>query len=489
MSDPDLRRELERLAARLARIERQLGIDSVEAASHAQETLSAPIEIHPVSRGVKDQAVHRLFTATEPTAPPVQPPLAPPSIPTVLDSASREVAPIEVPAAPLAPPAPPAAPPSPSFVDRPAPLPTVIPTALPVAEPSAFSPSRADGPSWEVLIGGKWMAWVGALVVILAAGFAVKVGIDQGWWGRLSPITRCMAIAGFGGLLLIAGQVALRRIGKAAAAGLISAGLGTLYLDAFATFRGFRPPLLTQQWAFILMAAVALGGFALTVRTRFLTIGVLSIVGGYLTPILLRGDSTHDVELLLYLTMLLGVSLALAGLMRTPFGALRFVALGCHLIVAFGWLVSNFDRWQMAMGFMSIWWVMILAEAVYTAMRNRGAIGNVVMTLIATAAYVTGGCVLLRTGSTASAAWTGAFAAMVAVLGGVAAVQFGSGVDALRGRTRRAMDLLSVALWLRSACSSPPRSRFSSNTSARRSAGWAWGWRQWRWAGGCHRAA
>jgi hypothetical protein len=299
------------------------------------------------------------------------------------------------------------------------------------------------------------MAWVGALVVILAAGFAVKVGIDQGLWGRLSPLTRCLSIAAFGGLLLLAGEFALRRIGKPAAAGLISAGLGTLYLDAFATFRGFRPPLLDKEAAFILMGLVALGGFALTVRTRFLTIGVLSIVGGYLTPILLQGDTAHDIELLLFLTMLLGVALGLSGAMPQPFGVLRFVALAAHLLVGVGWIIANARQWQMAMFFMSLWWTMTLAQSVFAALRERNAIGNVVMTLIATAAYVTGGCWVLNVGGAASAEWMGAFTAMVAVLGGVAALQFGSGFEALRRsevegglRRRAAIDLLAVALWL-----------------------------------------
>ena len=456
MSDSDLQREMARLAERLERIERRLGIETDVAA-----TAGAP----PAVDTPKHQAFRRLFQGeaqapvSETAAPP---PVVMPSPP--IPRRREPIIPLKPAPAFPAPAAPPLTPPTVPTPVQPdesqgalaedlewsalARLAADDELETATASPPPSQSARPSSTPLEVLIGGKWMAWVGAIVVIIAAGFAVKVGIDQGWWGALSPMTRCLTIAAFGAALLAAGEVALRRIGKPAAAGLISAGLGTLYLDAFATFRGFRPPLVSQEWAFVLMALVAIGGFALTIRTRFLTIGVLSIIGGYLTPILLRGDSTHDIELLLYLSMLLGVSLALAGLMRSPFGALRFVALGGHLIVAFAWVVTNTSQWRMAMFFMSAWWVMVLIESMYTAIKGRAALGNVIMTLIATAAYVTGGCLLLRIGSATSAEWMGAFAAMVAIIGGIAALQFGGGIEALRGWVRRPIDLLTVALWL-----------------------------------------
>ena len=41
-------------------------------------------------------------------------------------------------------------------------------------------------------------------------------------------------------MLILGGEIALRRIGRAASVGLLGAGLGTLYLDAYATFRFFH---------------------------------------------------------------------------------------------------------------------------------------------------------------------------------------------------------------------------------------------------------
>lgn len=293
------------------------------------------------------------------------------------------------------------------------------------------------------------MAWVGAIVVVLAAAFAVNVAIDRGWWGQLSPEFRCLMIAGFGGLLLLGGELALRRIGKTASAGLFGAGLGTLYLDAFAAFSPFE--LISREWAFAMMAAVAVGGFAITFRTRFLTIGVLSILGGFLTPVLLRGASTHHVELLSYLTMLLGISLALSALLPRSFRTLRYVALGGMAIVGLGWMVGQgAANWQVAIVFLSVWWAMILTEAVFAALQRTSALGNVLATLLATAAYAGVGIQILNGGPAAGSQMLGGFALMIALLAAAAAFQFGPGIDSLRRQPQTPVDKLAAGLWIQS---------------------------------------
>ena len=210
-----------------------------------------------------------------------------------------------------------------------------------------------------MVIGGKWMAWVGAAGIFLAALFAIKIAIDQGLWGRLPPLTKCFIIGGFGMLLIGAGELALRKVGRAASVGLFGAGISVLYLDSFASYRYFD--LLTKDVSFILMGVVALVGFAITLRTRFLTIGILAIVGGYLTPFLLRGQSQHDLELLTYLTLMLGISLGLSSVSPRPFAPLRFLALAGQCITGIGWFISNSATlWIMGIIFMSVWWTMVL---------------------------------------------------------------------------------------------------------------------------------
>ena len=143
-------------------------------------------------------------------------------------------------------------------------------------------PKRKQRPPLEIRIGQNLSAWVGAFAVMGGVGLLVKLGYDAGWWTMMGPVTRCLLVAVFGALLIVAGEVALRRIGVTASVGLFGARLGTLCLDAFVAFTQLG--IVSQKWSFVLMAVVAILGFGVTLRTRFVSIGVLSIVGGYLTP-------------------------------------------------------------------------------------------------------------------------------------------------------------------------------------------------------------
>ncbi|MFK7960834.1 MAG: DUF2339 domain-containing protein [Phycisphaerales bacterium] len=313
--------------------------------------------------------------------------------------------------------------------------------------PTPPAPKRS---SMEELIGGNWAAWGGAAILFLAALFAIKIAVDRGWWGTLAPPVKFAVIAAGGLAMVAAGEVAFRRIGRRASVGLFGAGLGILYLDAFAAFQFWD--LVPGGGAFLLMGIVAIGGFALTYRTGSLTIGVLSIVGGFLTPLLLHGQSGRDVELLTYLTVLLGISLGLAATNRHAFWPMRFLALIATGLVMFFWLMSpGGSQWIIGLVFMAIWWTMVLAESLVAALRGHSRRGNVVMTLVATAAWASAGTWLLSGAGAAGTDWTGVFTLCIGALAAAAALQFGPGLDGLRARPRTPMDVLAVALWVQAA--------------------------------------
>ncbi len=305
---------------------------------------------------------------------------------------------------------------------------------------------EGGGPSWEMLIGTRWMAWLGAIVVVIAVGFFVKLAVDQGWWGALPKEVRCGMAAGLGALLIAAGEVALRRVGRPAAVGLFGAGLGTLYLTAYAGARYFE--LFSDQTAFVLMAVVAFLGFGVTTRGRMLAIGVLSVLGGYLTPILLPAESTIPFAFPMYLTMLLGVSLGLSAALPKPFVPLRYVAIGAHLLMAVAWAMIERDGhpW-LVISFMTLWWAAVHAEAFWAARRERSANGNALASILATAWYVAVSCVVMNGAQAAGQNWLGVFTAGVAVLAAGGALLASSGLDVLRQPPARAIDKFAVTLW------------------------------------------
>jgi uncharacterized membrane protein len=426
MGEDELRSELRRLLQRVERIEQLLELSPPppegEAPTRADEMRigEAPAERPAEPR---EGSIEPPPVIAEPVAPPTRP-AAP---------------------APPAPPAPPVAPPVTAAERRGAakgPSAAARPPDLTRPEKKA----EPGGKGLEFFVGANVAAWVAVLFILIAAALLIKLGIDSGWWGRMSETLRCLLIAGFGLALIVAGEITLRRISRIASVSLFAAGLGVLYLDAFATFSYFS--LFSREGAFALMAIVALVGFALTLRTRFAAIGVLSLIAGYLTPVLLYSATGRHLELLCFMTVLFVIALALSAAAPRPFRLLRYVVLACHLPLALTWLIWHGQQfWVMAIVFMSIWWVMLLAETVYAALRRQSRIGNPIALLIMTAWYVTAGCWVIGASAPGGPDWLGLFTAGIGVLGAAAALQFGPGLDGLRQKPKEAMDVLAVALW------------------------------------------
>ncbi|MCH7871064.1 MAG: DUF2339 domain-containing protein, partial [Planctomycetes bacterium] len=314
-------------------------------------------------------------------------------------------------------------------------------------EPSAEQPrDQGDRTSWELQIGTRWTAWAGAIVVVVAMGFFVKLAFDQGWWGGLPEWVKCLMTGGVGAVLIGLGELALRRVGRQAAVGLFSAGIGTLYLTAYATFRYFN--LVNDSVAFVLMALTAMIGFAITYRGRMLSIGVLSVVAGCMTPMLLQPQTTFAASFPLFLTVLLGVPLALSAFVEKPFRPLRYVAMvGVGMIGLLWALDEGRQHWLLALSFMSLWWGMITAEALYAARREQSVIGNVFASILSTAWYVSVTCFVLERVGEQDQNWLGIFTVIIALMAGLTATLFCGGVNVLRQAPRRAIEKMGVALW------------------------------------------
>ncbi len=307
----------------------------------------------------------------------------------------------------------------------------------------------------ELLIGIRGMAIAGGIIIILAVLALLKLGFDYGWWGKVSPEMRCVFAGVVGLALLGVGEVAFRKINKFAAIGLFGAGLGTLYVTSYATtWRSID--VCGEEAAFLLLALVALIGLGITIRGQLLTIGILSMTGGYLAPLLVQPVSTFSAAFPLYITFLLLISLSLTTLRPGSFGLMRYVAIGFHIVIASIWLLDNApSQVTISLIFLAGWWVIVVAESVRSALKERSSRGNIVMTVITTTWFVLVANVLMiwtgRVGGSGVASWwadqTGLFTLAVSVVCVVIVLQVGSGLDALRIKPKTMMDKLSVCLW------------------------------------------
>ncbi|MCA9292022.1 MAG: DUF2339 domain-containing protein, partial [Phycisphaerales bacterium] len=307
------------------------------------------------------------------------------------------------------------------------------------------APDRS-GRSLELFIGLKGLAWLGAFVIVLGVAYFMKYAYDAGYLARIPPLGRCLLAALFGAALVAAGQITMRRLGRLAAVGFVAAGLGTWYCTAYACF---AMGLVSEFGGLALLSLVSLIGIGLTWRMSSMAIGTISLLGGYGGPLLMGHLSATPLVLPLHLTMLLVVGLGVAALGRLP--ALRFVALGAHAVVGFLWIViAGGTTGVGVLPFLAIWWTMVLAEAVWTALRAgpKPGVHGAIASLLATAWFVTLGLTALKGFVVGGDLWFGAFTAGVGFLAGAAAAQFGPGLDGLRRRPRTAMESLAVSLWL-----------------------------------------
>ncbi len=309
----------------------------------------------------------------------------------------------------------------------------------------SVSPEKTNSPL-ELIIGRQLVAWVGAIIILFGVGYFVKYAYDQGWIAQIQPIIRCSLAAAFGFALIGTGEYVLRKLGRLGATGLFSAGIGTLYLTAYSAF---RLDLVAELGGLILLAIVALIGFALTWRVKAIAIGVLSVLGGYFSPFFLGGLTSTTIALPLYLTMLIGVSLGLSAFSPRPFRVMRYVSLISHAIVALIWLIASASNaWQIGLTFITGWWVMITGELIYAAIRRQSSNANAITSLLTSAWFVTIGCWILYIYVPTGNDWVALFTVSIGAVAGAAAAQFGPGLETLKRPPTNSIEKLAIALWL-----------------------------------------
>jgi len=203
---------------------------------------------------------------------------------------------------------------------------------------SAIKPTETATPgdesdessSLEEQLAGKWLTWVGAIAVIIGAGFFFKYTIDAdliGPTGRvvLGILTGIVALAG--------AAYGMLRDYRFFAHGLAGAGVGILYFSLFAAFDWYH--LMPQPAAFAGMILVTCAALAFSVYFEAQSTAVLGLLGGFLTPIMLSTGVDRQWALFSYILLLdLGV-LGIATFRRWQF--LKIVSLVGTLIIWLSW--------------------------------------------------------------------------------------------------------------------------------------------------------
>ena len=223
-----------------------------------------------------------------------------------------------------------APPPVPPDTQPPPPPPPNVPAPAPAAPEPADRPARPAAPApmtasvgFEQRLATQWTTWLGAVALLLAGIFLVKLSIE---WGILGPRAR-VAGAYLGGVALLALGERLRARSYAAAQGASAAGIAVLYAATMASanlyhFIGALPAMALLL--FITGAAVLLAWRSGP------AVAVVGLLGGFLLPLFLGTDRPRVWALLGYLLLVHGGLVAVAALRRWP-GLVAVSALGTLL--------------------------------------------------------------------------------------------------------------------------------------------------------------
>lgn len=257
----------------------------------------------------------------------------------------------------------PAAPPEPVVWERTVPAAQIVPRPRREGEPVPAAPLRrreAPPPKPEMaledLLGGRILAWVGGLAVVLAATFFVVTAVRRGW---IDVPTR-IGLAFLGSTLLVAiGAWLHEKKGQTQASrALVASGIASLYLTVVAATQVYH--LIEAGLAFAIAGLVALVSTVIAVRWDSKVVAGLGIGGALLSPVLVgAGTSSSSLAFMgIATTASVGV---LVWRSWTWLGVMTFALTAPQLGA---WIADEYEsRLGLTLGVLALFWALYLAAA------------------------------------------------------------------------------------------------------------------------------
>lgn len=207
------------------------------------------------------------------------------------------------------------------------------------APPSPAIPPRMQAERIESIIGRRWLGWVSVGLILFATAFFLKYAFDNRWIGELGRVTIGVAA---GITLIAAGFRYHQRKWRVFSQILTGGGVVLLYLSAYASFGYYH--LATQKAAFVYMAILIVEAAGLALLYEAPAIAVMALIGGFLTPVLLRSDRDQYRSFFSYIA---GLDIGTLALLKHWWGLSSLTFAGTHLLFWL-WYVDNYHPRKLA---------------------------------------------------------------------------------------------------------------------------------------------
>ena len=310
----------------------------------------------------------------------------------------------------------------------------------PEPEPPVITPPVAHTPSLnatqlESVIGRRWVGWAAIALILFATAFFLKYAFDNRWIGELGRVAIGIT---FGIAMCLAGYRYQRWGWRLFAQILTAGGIVLLYLSTYAAFGYYH--LVGQKTAFIFLALLIAEAAVLSIRYNAPAIATMALVGGFLTPLLLRSDRDQYRSFFAYIVALDAGALALLKHWR---GLSTVAYFGTQLLFLL-WYAENYHyqkRSAVIVFQTAIFLLFLFAHFARALIRRDKATSEDAMLLLVNP-FVFFATVYFLLNPTHQP-WMGAFAIVMALLYGFAAKLMQTRVESSR---REVLLLVAVAL-------------------------------------------
>ncbi len=243
-----------------------------------------------------------------------------------------------------------------------------------------------NGGDLEGNIGGKWFARIGITALVLGVSFLLKYAFDNNWIGETGRVLIGIMIGLF---LLALGEKYIRKYfgyGQIITGG----GIAILYLSIFAAFDFYS--LLGPIVSFFGMILVTAAGTVLSLRYNAISLMIVSVLGGFATPLLISTGQNNQFSLFFYI-LILDVAVLMISFFR-KWRELNFVGFIGTGILFFVWAAKFYTQAQLGstMFFLTLFFIIYtISSLIYNIVRQEKSaeVEQILVLLSGTAYFIT----------------------------------------------------------------------------------------------------
>jgi uncharacterized membrane protein len=216
----------------------------------------------------------------------------------------------------------------------------------------------------EQRIGTQWLLIAGIITVIVGVGYFLKYAYDNAIVGPMGRV----AIAAVSGLIAICiGEITRKRNYEIVAKAVTALGFAILYAAVFSAYRFYN--LIDSAPAFGLAILITIAAMLYAVSLNEVLIAVLSLIGGFITPVIVSTGENMPLQLFSYV-LILGTGAILCAYWR-KWRAVNLVAFIGTFVLYTGWFEKFFrpamrtaegapEQMGIALGWLSVFFALYL---------------------------------------------------------------------------------------------------------------------------------